>query len=240
MTSISNHNDSGEKEGDDNNKLVQQLVPEVLLKRRHDMDEMKARRAAQAFVNPRGNRKIAATSKNAVIKVHRPEKFIMEGRRKRNTDIRYQRVLRKGMQKRASDRVLIQQKTIKGATADTGGGEITKTYASNSVGAKVVFAVRIRNNTAVPRNVQRVMNQLRLKHLYNGVFLKYNDSTRKMLHLVEPFVVYGVLSKVGMFPICYHCYFFFLCVHNENSSSPISIIVPGHCSQECYIGSDSS
>jgi ribosomal protein L30/L7E len=205
MTSVNDTKISGENEGNDNNKLVQQLVPEVLLKRRHDMDEMKARRAAQAFANPRGNRKIAASTKNALVKVHRPEKFVIEGRRRRNTDIRYQRVLRKGMQKRASDRVQVQQKTVKGST-DAGGEEITKTYASNSIGAKVVFAVRIRNNNAVPRNVQRVMKHLRLKHLYNGVFLKYNDSTRKMLHLVEPFVVYGILSKVGI-SIFFHCFF---------------------------------
>ena len=34
------------------------LVPEAVLKKRHDMDEMKAHRAAQALSNPRGNRKV--------------------------------------------------------------------------------------------------------------------------------------------------------------------------------------
>ncbi len=193
MASVQNNNNNNNNDEDDRQQM--QLVPEVLLKRRHDMDEMKARRAAQALANPRGNRKIASsTTKDGVIKVHKPEKFLVEGRRKRNNDIRYQRVLRKGMQKRASDRIQMKQVVVLHTTEGPEG--LQSYYATNSVGAKVVFAVRIRNNNAIPKNVHRVLRNLRLKNPYDGVFLRYNDSTRKMLHLVEPFVLYGILSKV--------------------------------------------
>ena len=71
-----------------------------------------------------------------------------------------------------------------------------RSYAANSVGASVVFAVRMRDNVAVPKSVHRVLKQFRLKQKYDGVFLRYNATTRKMLHLAEPFVLYGILSKV--------------------------------------------
>jgi hypothetical protein len=52
-----------------------QLVPETILKRRHDMDDMKAQRAAQQIMNPRGNRKIF-NQKTKAIKVHKPETIL--------------------------------------------------------------------------------------------------------------------------------------------------------------------
>ena len=53
-----------------------QLVPEVILKRKHDMDEMKAHRAAQQILNPHGNRKVF-NRKTKAIKVHKPETLLV-------------------------------------------------------------------------------------------------------------------------------------------------------------------
>lgn len=75
-----------------NNSNNGQLVPESVLKRKHDMDEMKAKRAAQP---PRGNRKVY--SKKKTFKVNKAETFIANARARRNHDIRYKRVLKKGM-----------------------------------------------------------------------------------------------------------------------------------------------
>ena len=173
-----------------------QLVPETVLKRRHDMDEMKAHRAAQALANPRGNRKIA--SKTPVLKVQKPEKFLSAARSRRNHDIRYKRVLKKGMQKRASDNKIIKTRQVEKRDERTGEVMVEeRKFAANSVGATVVFAVRVRDHSAVPKSMRKVMKQFRLKNQYDGVFLRYDATTRKMLHLAEPFVLYGILSKVS-------------------------------------------
>jgi len=180
-----------------NNNDQLQLVPETVLKRKHDMDEMKAKRAAQAITNPRGNRKVFSKSKK-VIKVHKAETFVANARARRNHEIRYKRVLKKGMQKRASKKKVIKQKTIE--LDDEGDDEeITKTttisFQSNSVDAPMVFVVRVRDQVGCPLSVKRALSRLRLRNVYEGVFVKYNLSAKKMLHLVEPWVVYGIPSK---------------------------------------------
>ena len=43
--------------------------------------------------------------------------------------------------------------------------------------------------------VRRAMSRLRLRNKMDGVFLRYDDSTKKLLHLVEPWVIYGRPSK---------------------------------------------
>jgi len=45
------------------------------------------------------------------------------------------------------------------------------------------------------RKVRRALGHLRLRNPHEGVFVRYNDSNAKMLHLVEPFVAYGTPSK---------------------------------------------
>mmetsp|Transcript_18147 Transcript_18147/g.25169 ORF Transcript_18147/g.25169 Transcript_18147/m.25169 type:complete len:213 (-) Transcript_18147:209-847(-) len=164
-----------------NNNDQLQLVPETVLKRKHDMDEMKAKRAAQAITNPRGNRKVFSKSKK-VIKVHKAETFVANARARRNHEIRYKRVLKKGMQKRASKKKVIKQKTIE--LDDEGDDEeITKTttisFQSNSVDAPMVFVVRVRDQVGCPLSVKRALSRLRLRNVYEGVFVKYNLSAKK-------------------------------------------------------------
>ena len=181
------------------------LVPEAVLKRRHDLDEVKAHRTAQAMTNPRGNRKVF-NSRTKAVRVIKPEKFVARGRSRRNHDRRYQRVHKKGMQRRASDRKIIEEREVPAVAEETvgglqaavsaAGGETRMVrVATNSVGAKVVFAVHVRDGSGMSKRVRKALGQLRLRSINEGILLRYNDSTRKMLHLVEPWVAYGIPSK---------------------------------------------
>mmetsp|Transcript_14999 Transcript_14999/g.21965 ORF Transcript_14999/g.21965 Transcript_14999/m.21965 type:complete len:290 (+) Transcript_14999:66-935(+) len=176
-----------------------QLVPETILKRKHDMDDMKAHRAAQLITNPRGNRRIFS-SKTAVVKVFKPETILASARSKRNHAIRYKRVMKKGMQKRASKSKLERTKVVipDGLATKEEEEEMKRevSFAANSVGAAMVFVIRIREPNGMPNNVKRTLNKMKLKSQNEGIFMRYDESSKKMLHLIEPWVTYGVPSKV--------------------------------------------
>lgn len=144
------------------------LIPEAVLKRRHDMDEMAARRAANAILNPRGNRKIISTAskRGLVIKVRKPEKILAQAKSRRNYNIRYKRVNKKGMQARASSKPLTKVEDIVVGKNDQGHDVVEKrTVAANSVGSKMIFVVRVRgerNRPTVPRTCLEVLRKLRL------------------------------------------------------------------------------
>jgi len=72
--------------------------------------------------------------------------------------------------------------------------EIVK-YQSNSVGSKLVFAIRIRDGIGSPYKVQKALRSLRLNNVNEGIFLHYTPSTQKILHLVSPFILYGIPSE---------------------------------------------
>lgn len=174
-----------------------QLVPEVVLKRKHDLDEMKANRAAQAIINPKGNRKVFRKTK--VVKVHKPETILAKSRAMRNHSIRYKRVLKKGMQKRASNSKIKKTKVVipeglKDADEEL---ELQKevNFIANSVGAKMVFIIRIREPNGMPKNVKKILNNMKLKSINEGTFRRYDEATKKKLHLIEPWVTYGIPSK---------------------------------------------
>jgi large subunit ribosomal protein L7e len=161
------------------------LVPEHVLKRRHDLDDLARRRAAQ----PAKKREKRVIGEKKAVYVRKPETILAQAKNKRNHAVRYKRVKNKGMQKRASNKKEFETKQVE----DAEGGNETKivTFQKNSVGAKLVFCVRIRGPVAMPEQVRKVLTQFRLRNIHEGVFLRYDESTRKMLHLVEPWVVYG-------------------------------------------------
>jgi len=162
-----------------------QLVPETLLKKRHDLDDIKARRDANPVAN---NKNFSKTGK---FYVKKPESFLAQANSRKNHEIRFNRVMKKGMQKRASNNKVSSMKTV-----DEANGEETDIkYQSNSVGADMVFVVRIRDSTGVSKKVKTVLWKLKLHDIYQGVFLKYDEKNRKLLHLVEPWVMYGPPSK---------------------------------------------
>lgn len=159
------------------------LVPESILKKRHDLDDLARRRAAS-------EQPAKKASDGKSFYVRKPETFLARGRARRNNATRFRRVAKKGMQKRASD-----EKEVANKTFDEDGDVMTVKYQSNSVGAPLVFVVRVRDDLGAPRVVKSVLDQMRLKKEHEGVFLRYDEATRKKLHLVENFVVYGRPSK---------------------------------------------
>ena len=209
-----------------------QLVPETLLKRRHDLDALQAKRAASALTSRKKSIAAASAGGKKTIKIIKPETILARSRHRNNGSIRFRRVSKRGMQKRASDKVVMKRKvwdatkdeeaeddgvvgneenkkikavedTIVTTTNDDGGGATTTSntnlleiqYKANSVGASTVFAVLLRpTDASTSRPIKKTLSSLRLRRVHEGVFLPYNPSTRKMLHLVEPYVLYGILS----------------------------------------------
>ncbi|KAL3793560.1 hypothetical protein ACHAW5_002840 [Stephanodiscus triporus] len=203
------------------------LVPETLLKRRHDLDSLRARSAASSLTRSITRKRVS--DKTRAVRIIKPETIITRARSRRNLAARFNRVSRKGMMKRASNVAVVRSKAWDGegdAEADDdvdagarveGGGEERGTtteessggaaaaaappsreripYRANSVGANMVFAILVRPVAhAAPRPVRRTLASLRLRRVDEGVFLPYDARTRRMLHLVETHVLYGVPS----------------------------------------------
>ncbi|XP_057515293.1 60S ribosomal protein L7-2-like [Amaranthus tricolor] len=57
--------------------------------------------------------------------------------------------------------------------------------------AKLLFIIRIRGINAMDPKSRSILQLLRLRQIFNGVFLKVNKATLNMLHRVEPYVTYG-------------------------------------------------
>jgi ribosomal protein L30/L7E len=112
----------------------------------------------------------------------KPETFFLSrARNRRNNATRYIHVMKKGMQKRASDKKETATRELEGDD------EMTKTitYQSNFlVGAIMVFVVRIRDDVGVPKVCKNVLERMRLKNIHDGVFVRYDATARKSLHLV--------------------------------------------------------
>lgn len=57
--------------------------------------------------------------------------------------------------------------------------------------AKLAFVIRLRGIIGVSPKVRKILQLLRLRQINNGVFVKLNGATIKMLRLVEPYIAYG-------------------------------------------------
>jgi large subunit ribosomal protein L7e len=55
----------------------------------------------------------------------------------------------------------------------------------------LVFVIRVRGIIGVSPKVKKILQLLRLRQIHNGVFVRINAATIKMLRLVEPFIAYG-------------------------------------------------
>lgn len=170
------------------------LVPESVLRKRHDLDDLARKRSADiSRSRPKQERKLHGKK---AFYVKKPETFLARAKSRRNHEIRYLRVRHKGMQTRASNKPVMATKEI-AVDDDKDDAEQVKTveYQANSVGANMVFVIRIRDHGGEPRVVRRALSSIRLRNIHKGVFVPYTDSTRKLLHLVEPWVVYGKPSQ---------------------------------------------
>ncbi len=165
------------------------LVPESVLKKRHDLDDLRRKKAAQED---------GKQLKRKGTYVRKPANFLAKAKQRRHEQIRYRRVKKKGMQKRASTKTEIKTKEISivGNDSDSEDEVDEKTqgiqYTANSVGSPYVFVIRIREDAGhPPRCVLNILMQMRLKEPNTGVFVRYTETTKRHLHLVEPWVVYG-------------------------------------------------
>lgn len=57
--------------------------------------------------------------------------------------------------------------------------------------AKLLFVIRIRGINDMHPKTRKILQLLRLRQIFNGVFMKVNKATLNMLHRVEPYVAYG-------------------------------------------------
>jgi large subunit ribosomal protein L7e len=168
------------------------LVPESVLRKRHDLDDLRRKKAAQADDGKKKNLKRVGTY------VRKPATFLAKAKQRRHEQIRYRRVKKKGMQTRASKKTEIKTKeiTLVGNDSDSEDEAEEKTqvikYTANSVGSPYIFVIRIREDAGhPPRCVLNILLQMRLKDANTGVFIRYTEVTKRHLHLVEPWVVYG-------------------------------------------------
>jgi len=178
------------------------LVPETVLKRRHDLDDIRRRHQAEnADKDPQLRNKRTVVKKGRYVK--KPETYLAEAKSRRNEEARYRRVKKKGMMKRASNKPIIKSKEITlnvDNDNDDNQGKIEDTrvvqYQANSVGAPYVFVIRIREDAGkIPQNIYNILLRFRLSEPNTGVFLQYDAVTRKHLHMIEPWVVYGKPSE---------------------------------------------
>ncbi|XP_069465023.1 ribosomal protein uL30-like [Ambystoma mexicanum] len=56
---------------------------------------------------------------------------------------------------------------------------------------KLAFVIRITEIKGVCPRVRRMVERLRLRKIFTGVFLKLTESTLKMLRMIEPYVAWG-------------------------------------------------
>lgn len=56
---------------------------------------------------------------------------------------------------------------------------------------KLAFVIRTRGIIGVAPKTKKILQLLRLRQIHNGVFVKLNAATIKMLRLVEPYIAYG-------------------------------------------------
>ncbi|CAL0320307.1 unnamed protein product [Lupinus luteus] len=63
--------------------------------------------------------------------------------------------------------------------------------------AKLLFIIRIRGINAMDPKSRKILQLLRLRRIFGGVFLKVNKATVNMLRRVEAYVTYGGYGKVN-------------------------------------------
>ena len=67
--------------------------------------------------------------------------------------------------------------------------------------AKLAFVIRIRGINQVDPKTRKILQLLRLRQIFNGVFVKLNKATINMLRLVEPYIAYGCVGS-GFISVC--------------------------------------
>ncbi|CAD7698920.1 unnamed protein product [Ostreobium quekettii] len=69
--------------------------------------------------------------------------------------------------------------------------------------AKLAFVIRIKGINKMHPKTQKILQLLRLRQLYNGVFIKINKATVKMLRLAEPYIAWGYPNLKSVHELIY-------------------------------------
>eukprot|EP01083_Nonionella_stella_P127145 385108_1 len=56
---------------------------------------------------------------------------------------------------------------------------------------KLALIIRIRGTIGVSPKAKKIMQLFRLRQIHNATFVRLNESTIRMLRLIEPYVTYG-------------------------------------------------
>ncbi|XP_077222419.1 large ribosomal subunit protein uL30y-like [Tasmannia lanceolata] len=57
--------------------------------------------------------------------------------------------------------------------------------------SKLLFIIRIRGTNDMHPKTRKILHLLRLRHIFNGVYMKANEGLMEMLQRIEPYVTYG-------------------------------------------------
>ncbi|KAL6467507.1 hypothetical protein MHYP_G00231840 [Metynnis hypsauchen] len=68
---------------------------------------------------------------------------------------------------------------------------------------KLAFVVRIRGINGVSPKVRKVLQLLRLRQIFNGVFVKLNKASINMLRIAEPYIAWGYPSLKSVRELIY-------------------------------------
>jgi large subunit ribosomal protein L7e len=69
--------------------------------------------------------------------------------------------------------------------------------------AKLIFVVRLAGTNKIPPKPKKIMELLRLKQMYNGVFVRVNQCTIRMLRMIQSYCTYGYVSQSNVARLVY-------------------------------------
>ncbi|KAL0224726.1 hypothetical protein RCL1_002638 [Eukaryota sp. TZLM3-RCL] len=138
--------------------------------------------------------------------IRKYKRAVVERTEKRTKDIVADRQHRAESRKVAFERA----KNYEQMYADMEKEAITKRREAEANGgfyvpaeAKVAFVVRIRGINDIDPRTRKILYLLRLRQIFNGVFVKLNKATIQMLRLVEPYIAYGYPSLKSVRTLMY-------------------------------------
>ncbi|OUM55912.1 hypothetical protein BVG19_g5531 [[Candida] boidinii] len=146
--------------------------PEILLRKRRNADKLRLEK--QQLAKKRENDKKINKLNNRKQKFIRVESLIAKNKASIREIYRI---------KRLSSSLKEQTKTDKATTNND----------NDNDNDKLVFVVRVQGplGAKIPVKSKKILNILRLNHLYNGVFIKLNSNIEPLLKLVSPYIVIG-------------------------------------------------
>eukprot|EP00756_Hemistasia_phaeocysticola_P036107 Hpha_TRINITY_DN16622_c1_g1::TRINITY_DN16622_c1_g1_i1::g.181941::m.181941/K02937/RP-L7e, RPL7; large subunit ribosomal protein L7e len=113
---------------------------------------------------------------------------------------------RRNLNKEAIKRAVKFQRSTKGQESKLRGLQKEAAKKGNffvEPEARVAFVVRIRGINDVQPKPRKILQLLRLRQIFNGVFVLLNKSTINMLRRVDPFIAYGFPSEATVRSLVY-------------------------------------